>query len=62
MGGVERVERMVEPQGGAVAVGIAGRAGAYVDNLTLIGAELVRVTGTAMSKGTTSRRQNVATT
>ncbi len=63
MGGVERMERFVEPQGAAVAVGIAGRAGGYVDNLTLIGGELVRVTGTAVAKGTTSRtRQSVATT
>jgi len=50
-GGVERMERLVEPHGGGVAIGIAGRAGIYVDNLTLIGAELVRVTGTAVAKG-----------
>src|SRR5262249_27861884 len=28
-GGVERTERLAEPQGGAVAVGIAGRAATY---------------------------------
>ena len=53
LGGVERIERCAEPQGNAVAVGIAGRAGAYVDNLTLVTAELMRVPGTAVAKGTT---------
>jgi hypothetical protein len=66
MGGVERIERMVEPHGAAIAVGIAGRSGHYVDNLTLIGAELIRVTGTTVvGKGTTPTtrsRQQVATT
>jgi hypothetical protein len=55
-GGVERMERIVEPQGSAVAVGISGRAGSYVDNLTLIAAELIRVTGTAVQRGTGSGR------
>jgi hypothetical protein len=61
-GGVERYERVVEPYGTAVAIGIAGRAGAYVDNLTLIGAELVRVSGTVIAKSPTTRgtRSNVA--
>ena len=45
------MERLVEPHGGGVGIGIAGRAGAYVDNLTLIGAELIRVTGTTVAKG-----------
>jgi hypothetical protein len=56
LGGVERMERLVEPHGAAVAVGIAGRAGAYVDNLTLVSAELVRVTGTAVGKSGNSNR------
>lgn len=51
-GGVERPERVLELSGGAVAIGIAGRAGSYVDNLTLVGADLVRVTGTAVGKST----------
>jgi hypothetical protein len=51
MGGVERPERMIEAAGTAVAIGIAGRAGTYVDNLTLVGAELVRVSGTVVAKG-----------
>lgn len=61
MGGVERMERLVEPDGAAIAVGLAGRAGAYVDNLTLIGAELVRVSGTAFARNGRSPR-NLATT
>jgi hypothetical protein len=55
MGGVERMERLVEPHGAAVAVGIAGRAGSYVDNLTLLSAELVRVSGTAVGKSSNNR-------
>jgi len=55
MGGVERSERIVEPAGGAVAVGIAGRAGMYLDNLTLIGAEPVRVMGTTVARQNGSR-------
>jgi hypothetical protein len=57
-GGVERMERFVEPHGAAVAVGVAGRAGHYLDNLTLVSAELVRVTGTAVGavgKGNSNR-------
>jgi hypothetical protein len=62
-GGVERMERLVEPHGAAVAVGVAGRAGGYIDNLTLISAELVRVTGTAVAKATNrgATRANIAT-
>jgi len=60
-GGVERMERLIEPQGGGVAIGIAGRAGSYVDNLTLISAELIRVTGTAVAKaGNRGTRATVA--
>jgi hypothetical protein len=49
-GGVERQERIIELSGTGVAVGIAGRCGYYVDNLTLIAAELVKVTGTTVPK------------
>ena len=51
MGGVERPERIIDAAGTAVAIGIAGRSGAYIDNLTLISAELVRVSGTVVAKG-----------
>ncbi|MCU1280841.1 MAG: hypothetical protein JWM53_4387 [bacterium] len=61
MGGVERIERLVEPQGGAMAVGIAGRANRYVDNLTLIAADVVRVAGTVIARGNArGARSNVA--
>jgi hypothetical protein len=50
-GGVERPERILELSGTAVAIGIAGRSGQYLDNLTLVGADLVRVSGTAVAKG-----------
>jgi hypothetical protein len=50
-GGVERMERIVEPQGSAVAIGIAGRCGRYVDNLSLVTAEIVRVSGTVIARG-----------
>ena len=60
-GGVERVERLVEPQGGAVAIGIAGRADRYVDNLTLMAADLVRVNGTVVARGSSrNTRSTVA--
>ena len=61
-GGVERPERTFEPFGSAVAMGIAGRAGAYVDNLTIVGAELLRVPGNIMTTatGTRSSRSTVA--
>lgn len=49
-GGVERPERILELSGATVAIGIEGRAGAYVDNLTLLGAEMTRVAGTAVAK------------
>lgn len=49
-GGVERPERIIELGGTAVAVGICGRAGHYLDNLSLVGAELVKVTGTSVPK------------
>jgi hypothetical protein len=49
-GGVERPERILELSGTMIAIGVAGRSGGYLDNLTLVGAELVRVTGTAVAK------------
>jgi hypothetical protein len=49
-GGVERPERMIDLPGSGVAIGIAGRAGTYLDNFTLIGAELTRVSGTSVAK------------
>lgn len=42
-GGVERVTRFAEPEGGAIAIGLAGRAGAYLDNVSLVTAEPVRI-------------------
>lgn len=61
-GGVERPERILELSGGAIAIGIAGRAGWYVDNLTLISADVVRVSGTAVAKsaGRSSRSTSVS--
>jgi hypothetical protein len=49
-GGVERPERLLELSGSSVAIGIAGRAGGYLDSLTIIGGELVRISGTAVQK------------
>jgi hypothetical protein len=60
MGGVERLERIVEPVGGAVAIGIAGRAGRYIDNLTIMTAELVRVPGTVLARTTSSTRSRTS--
>jgi len=48
IGGVERPERIADPIGRAVIVGLAGRAAAYVDNLTVISAEIARVSATAL--------------
>ena len=62
MGGVERAERMAEPIGIAVAVGIAGRAGGYLDNLTLVAGELVRVTGQPLTRQISSGRNTRQTT
>jgi len=52
-GGVERIARFAEPEGGGIAVGIAGRAGAYVDNLTLVTAEPLRIAAQPIAKATT---------
>jgi hypothetical protein len=49
-GGVERPERIIELSGTAVAIGIAGRSGGYLDNLTLVAAEMVKVAGSAVAK------------
>src|SRR5207237_140939 len=57
-GGMERPERVVEPFGSGVAIGIAGRASTYVDNLTLIGAELVRLPGSVVTTTAGSRRSS----
>jgi hypothetical protein len=51
LGGVERHERMAEPNGGGVVIGVAGRAGGYVDNLTIVTAELMKFSATAIVKG-----------
>jgi hypothetical protein len=56
VGGVERLERIAEPYGNSVAIGIAGRAGVFVDNLTLVSAELVRVAGTPVAKASNDQR------
>ncbi|HZS37474.1 MAG TPA: hypothetical protein VFF06_11645 [Polyangia bacterium] len=52
IGGVERPERIVEPYGRSVIVGIAGRAMGYVDNLTVVCAELSRISSTAITAQT----------
>jgi hypothetical protein len=50
LGGVERAERILELTGTSIAIGIAGRAARYLDNLTLVGADLVRVAGSTVGK------------
>src|SRR5262249_39184723 len=57
-GGVERADRLIEVP--SVAIGIAGRAGAYVDNLTLIGGEPVRVAASAQPRTVPSRARAAA--
>lgn len=52
MGGVERPERYAEPIGNALVVGIAGRAAAYVDNLTCVVAEVQRIAGASLGAST----------
>lgn len=44
-GGSERPDIVAEPAGHAVAIGITGRAGAYLDTLGLITADLTRFVG-----------------
>lgn len=61
MGGVERFERIAEPVGATVAIGVAGRADGYLDNLTILTAEIVRVQGALLTpKTATSRRSSSA--
>jgi hypothetical protein len=63
LGGVERHPRFAEPLGTAAAVGIAGRAGFYVDNLTIVTGEIVRVQGaqlTPKAQGRAARSGAVA--
>lgn len=62
-GGVERPERVLEPRGSAVGIGIAGRASGYIDNLTLVAAEVIRVPGSVLAAATNARssRSPVAT-
>lgn len=52
LGGVERPERLAEPVGGAIVMGVSGRAGQYVDNLTILSGEPMRVAGTSVAKAT----------
>jgi hypothetical protein len=56
LGGVMRAERLAEPAGATIAVGIAGRAGGYLDNLTIITASIARVQGAMLSPKTTTSR------
>lgn len=60
LGGVERLERMAEPYGATVGIGLAGRAGTYVDNLTLVTAEIMRVTASAIGSKVTTRAAKTA--
>jgi hypothetical protein len=49
-GGVERIARIAEPEGGSIAIGLAGRAGTYLDNLTILTAEPVRIAAQPIAK------------
>ena len=58
-GGVERPERLLEPVGNAVAIGIAGSAGAFVETLTLVSGQVLQIpagvaTSAALSRGARS--------
>lgn len=46
-GGSERPDVVAEPSGHAVAIGVTGRAGVYVDSLGLVSADLSRLAGTS---------------
>ena len=50
-GGVERIARFAEPEGGGIAIGLAGRAGAFLDNLTVVTAEPMRISAQPIAKG-----------
>jgi hypothetical protein len=56
-GGVERQERTVETFGREVVIGLAGRAGRFVDNLTVITAELSSVTAMKLGVQQESRKR-----
>jgi hypothetical protein len=52
LGGVERVERLAEPQGRTVAFGVVGRSGHYLDNFALVTGEIHRVASTTLTENT----------
>jgi len=54
-GGVERPERLLEPLGSAVAIGIAGSAGAFVETLTLVGGQVLQLSAAAVTAAAGSR-------
>jgi hypothetical protein len=54
-GGVERPERFAEPNGSALVIGIAGRAAGYVDNLTLVTGEVLRIASSTLGTTTSGR-------
>ncbi len=55
-GGVERQERIAEPFGRAVVIGVSGRSGHYVDNLTIVTAEPLRIAAAAAAPTTSTGR------
>ena len=59
-GGVERPERLAEPSG-AIVIGIAGRSGAFIDNLTIVSAEPMRFSATQAPKSSARATSAVRT-
>ena len=59
-GGVERPERLAEPSG-AIVIGIAGRSGAFIDNLTMVSAEPMRFNATQAAKAGARPNRAVST-
>jgi hypothetical protein len=51
-GGVERAERIVDPASSGIVIGLAGRAGLYLDNLTVTVGEPMRIAATPVAKAT----------
>ena len=49
-GGVERAERVVDPSSAGIVIGLTGRAGLYVDNLTVVVGEPMRIAATPLVK------------
>ena len=49
-GGVERAERIVDPSTSGIVIGLMGRAGLYVDNLTVSVGEPMRIAATPVAK------------